>query len=327
VHPGAGEVGVRTLYSGISAGTEMAAYLGSSPHLGLHWDTAHRLFSRGEASLSYPVESWGYEECGRIEEVGDGVPEAHVGDLVWGLWGHRSDTVMPVGQALLQLLPRNLDARAGIFARVGAVALNAVIDADMHIGETVAVFGQGVIGLLATELAVLSGARVVAVDAHLERLAVSRGLGAEHVALVPRDSPAELVRELTDGRGADVCIEISGSYAALHEAVRTAGYSGRVVAAGYYQGGAEALRLGEEFHHNRVEIIGSQISSPATRYTHRWSKDRLHREYMRLMAERRITPTDLITHVMPAAQAGEAFALLANGDPHVLQVLLDFQDD
>jgi 2-desacetyl-2-hydroxyethyl bacteriochlorophyllide A dehydrogenase len=325
LRPGPGEVRVRTLFSGISAGTEMAAYLGTSPYLHRRWDAEQRLFKTGDASLTYPIAGWGYQECGRIAEVGAAVSEEHVGELVWGLWGHRSDAVMPVEQALVQRLPNELDPRLGIFARVGAVALNAVIDADIHVGETVAVFGQGVIGLLATQLVALSGARVVAVDAQPTRLAMSTRLGATQIVLVPTNSPAELVRDWTGGRGADVCIEISGSYAALQEAVRTVCYSGRIVAAGFYQGDAEALRLGEEFHHNRVEIVGSQISSPASRYTNRWSKERLHHEYMRLIAERRITPTDLITHVLPAEQVGDAFVLLAEADPDVLQVVLDFQ--
>lgn len=326
MHPGAGEVGVRTLFSGISAGTEMADYLGSSPHLHRRWDAERRLFMSGETPPGYPLEGWGYEECGRIVEVGGGVSQDRIGELVWGLWGHRSDTVMPVEQAVVQGLPSDLDPRAGIFARVGAVALNAVIDADIHVGETVVVFGQGVVGLLTTQLAALSGARVVAVDAQPARLAMSRRFCAEQVALVPRDSPAELVREVTSGRGADVCIEVSGSYPALHEAVRTACYAGRVVAAGFYQGNGEALRLGEEFHHNRIEIVSSQISAPATRYTNRWSKDRLHHEYMRLVAERRIDPTELITHTLPAARIAEAFDLLAKAEPDTLQVVLDFQD-
>ena len=58
--------------------------------------------------------------------------------------------------------------------------------------------------------------------------------------------------ELTDGRGADVAIEISGSYPALHEAIRSVAVDGRVVASGFYQGDGVGLRLGDEFHHNRV---------------------------------------------------------------------------
>ena len=74
----------------------------------------------------------------------------------------------------------------------------------------------------------------------------------------------ELIRELTGG-GADSAIELSGADRALHEAVRSVVVEGLVAASGFYQGGAANLRLGEEFHHNRVRIVASQISGRAGR--------------------------------------------------------------
>ncbi len=165
---------------------------------------------------------------------------------------------------------------------------------------------------------------VVAVDLAPERLAVAGRFGADHLVPAREVAPAERVRELTAGRGADVCIELSGTYPALYEAVRTVCYSGRVVAAGFYQGGGEALRLGEEFHQNRVEIVGSQVSGPPVRYSNRWSRERLHREFMRLAVAGRVDPLPLITHTMPVAAVQRAFETLAAGDPATLQVLLDF---
>src|SRR3954466_14725768 len=93
---GPGEVRVQTLYSGISAGTELTAYRGSNPYLHKRWDGERRLFVEGEASsLASPVEGWGYEETGRIVEVGAEVASLQPGELVWGTWGHRSDAVIP----------------------------------------------------------------------------------------------------------------------------------------------------------------------------------------------------------------------------------------
>jgi 2-desacetyl-2-hydroxyethyl bacteriochlorophyllide A dehydrogenase len=327
LRPDRGFVRVRTLYSGISAGTELTGFLGTNPYLHGRWDGEQRLFVPGEPTLAYPIVGWGYEEVGEVVEAGAGVTEPALGKRVWGMWGHRSDGVLPVEVARAQRIPPDADIRLGVFARVGAVALNAVIDADMHVGETVVIFGQGVIGLLATQLARLSGAEVVAVDAAAERLAVAKRFGAKHVVLVPEASAAQRVREFTGGRGADVCIELSGTYPALHEAVRTVCYGGRVVAAGFYQGGGGALRLGEEFHHNRVEIIASQISGPPARYAHRWTKERLHSDFMRLAVTERVDPLCLITQTVPVAQAQRAYERLAAGDPATLQVILDFSKE
>ncbi len=90
---GDGQVGIATLYSGISAGTELTAYRGSNPYLNSEWDPERRLFVPGSTSRTYPLDAWGYEEVGRITAVGAGVPDDAVGKLVWGTWGHRSQTV------------------------------------------------------------------------------------------------------------------------------------------------------------------------------------------------------------------------------------------
>src|SRR5687768_9637569 len=87
---GASEVRVRTLYSGISAGTELTSYRGSSPHLSKHWDLDRRLFADGAEELSYPVRNLGYEEVGEVVEVGRDADRALLGKRVWGTWGHRT---------------------------------------------------------------------------------------------------------------------------------------------------------------------------------------------------------------------------------------------
>lgn len=321
---GPGQVRISTRYSGISAGTELTAYRGTNPYLHLRWNTETRLFDGSAGTLDYPITGWGYEEVGTVVELGDGADQDLLGAVVWGLWGHRSDAVLPAEQAAAQRLPAATDPLCGIFARVGAVALNAVLESDLHVGETVVIFGQGVIGLLAVRLAVLSGARVIAVDTERRRLELSRRYGAHTVLQPAEEKVAEAVRAATEGRGADVCIELSGSYAALHEAIRTACYSGRVVASSFYQGGAEGLRLGEEFHHNRIELVASQISGPPPRYAHRWTRERLHRDFMRLVTEGKVDPLPLVSNVYPVDAVADAFAELDGAKPDVLQTALSF---
>ena len=163
-----GHVRVRTRYSGISAGTELTAYRGTNPYLTRVWDPVARLFHDGAAGIAYPVAGWGYSEVGTVVELAPDLELAPgtpaVGDLVWGIWGHRSEAVLPVARLAGHTLPAGFDPLAASFARVGAIALNAVLAADVHLGELVAVFGQGVLGLLVTQLAVRNGATVVAVD-------------------------------------------------------------------------------------------------------------------------------------------------------------------
>jgi 2-desacetyl-2-hydroxyethyl bacteriochlorophyllide A dehydrogenase len=318
------EVRVETLYSGISAGTELTAYRGSNPYLAKRWDPDRRLFVAGEAtSLEYPIEGWGYEEGGRVVEIGAAVEDVAEGDVVYGTWGHRSSAVLPAARARARL-PDGVDPICSVFSRIGAIALNGVLDADIHVGEYVAVFGQGVPGLIATQLARLNGATVIAVDAIPARLDLARQLGAAHVVDATSQDAGEEIKALTAGRGADVSIEITGNYGALHSAIRSTAYNARVVACGFFQGEGRGLFLGEEFHHNRIAVVCSQISGVRADLAQRWDVPRLERTVMELQAAGRIDLHALVSHVLPYERAAEAFRLLDEEPASAVQVVLDF---
>jgi threonine dehydrogenase-like Zn-dependent dehydrogenase len=106
--------------------------------------------------------------------------------------------------------------------------------------------------------------------------------------------------------------------------VRATAYNSRVVACGFYQGDGIGLRLGEEFHHNRIAVVSSQISSVRPDLAHRWSHERLAATVMDLIARGEMTVDPLVSHVVPVARAADAFALLHDGNPDVMQVVLDF---
>ena len=240
-----------------------------------------------------------------------------------GIWGHRSEAVVPAEAVAWRTWSAD-DAISGTFARVGSIALNAVLAGDVRVGDKVAVFGQGVIGLLATRLAALAGAEVVAVDMLPRRLEAARTMGAtETVAADAAGGAGAVVREWSGG-GVDAAIEISGSDRALHEAVRSVVVEGLVVASGFYQGGAVNLRLGEEFHHNRVRIVASQISGTPVGLGDRWDQPRLVRTFMGLVRDGRVDAASLVTDVVEAADVAAVFERLDRGDPDILQAVLRF---
>ena len=319
------EVRIATLYSGISAGTEMTAFLGSSPFLNRRWDPERRLFVEGEQSWAFPMPAMGYEEVGRIVEVGRDVTRVRPGQVIWGTWRHRTEHVAPEDWAAVRILAEGVDPKLGIFSQIGAIALNAVIDAGIRLGEYVAVFGQGVPGLMVTQLARLNGATVIAVDRLPSRLDHARALGAAHVLDASQGDVAARIKEITGGRGADVSIEITGAWPALHEAIRSTAYNSRVVACGFFQGEGRGLRLGEEFHHNRINLVCSQIGGVNPSLDHRWDRARLDRTMMDLVAEGRVDFGRLISHVLPASRAQDAFDMLRDRPAECLQVVLDFQ--
>jgi 2-desacetyl-2-hydroxyethyl bacteriochlorophyllide A dehydrogenase len=318
------QVRIRTLYSGISAGTELTAYRGTNPYLNSRWDNEKRLFVPGNATFAYPVDGWGYEEVGEVVEVGAEAEGVRVGDVIWGAWGHRELVVRSADYARARILPPDAPPIRGIFSHIGAIALNGTLDADIHVGETVAVFGVGVPGQLVAQLARLNGARVIAVDREPTRLEMATTLGAHHVVDAAGGNVAEQIRDLTDGHGADVCLEYSGAYPALHEAIRSVAYSSRVVVGGFFQGDGQGLRLGEEAHHNRVQLTVSQISGVAPHLQHRWNEYRLQRTAIDLAVTGRLEVEPLISRRVPADDAPSAFELLDRDPSAALQIVLEY---
>ncbi len=320
------EVRIKTLHSGISAGTELTAYRGSNPYLNKKWDAEKRMFRTDEKSWNYPMPAFGYEEVGEIIEVGNAVTDLSKGDILFGAWGHKSSHIAKAEWARTRLLPKGLEPVAGIFAQIGSIALNGILDANIHIGETVAIFGQGVPGLMMTQLAKASGAEVIAIDRLDTRLEHSKKCSADHLINGANVDAAQAIKDLTDGRGADVSIEITGVYAALHEAIRATAYNSRVVVCGFFQGDGKGLFLGEEFHHNRIDLVCSQISGVNPNLDHRWNRSRLDHTIMKLQAQGKVDFRRLISHTFPAQQGQEAFALLDEKPAEALQVVLEFGD-
>lgn len=329
-----GEARVRTLFSGISAGTELTAYRGTNPYLTRSWDPELKMFrDTGPDAPAYPLDGWGYSEVGEVIEVAaepdvngirasEGKP-IEVGEIVWGIWGHRSEGTVPAAALAGHQLPAGLDPLAAAFVRVGAIALNAVLAADLGVGSTVSIFGQGVIGLLATRFATLNGANVIAVDGISARRERAVEWGASH-AIAPAEGLALQIRELTAGLGTDCAIELSGNYAALRDAMRAVGPDGTVVASGFYQGDASAIRLGDEFHHNRVQLIASQIGSVPNRLRARWDVPRLQRTVVDALAAGAIDATTLVTHRFALNDAADAYRMLDTDPASALQVVLEF---
>lgn len=321
------QVRLRTLYSGISAGTELSQYRNSSPFMNRKWDEMNRTFRDSDTpSWTFPVRNLGYEEVGIVVEAGSAVTAVEIGQHVFGTWGHRTSHVMSETDAVARLVPPGADPRIGIFSHIGAVALNGVHDARIRIGDLVVVFGLGVPGQIVLQAARASGATVVGVDPVQSRRVLALSLGADRVIDPTNISVADLIKGETQGRGADVVIEVSGHPSALTEALRTVAYSSRVVAMGFFQGEVRGLHLGDEFHHNRIELISSQISGVAPEASHRWSKLRLWQTAVRLQHEERLNLLPLITHEVPFDEAPALFERLDRGDPEILQSVLKFEE-
>jgi 2-desacetyl-2-hydroxyethyl bacteriochlorophyllide A dehydrogenase len=297
-----GELRARAVVSGVSQGTELQLWRGTSAFRGRRFDTDVRLFVPDEGGGGYPLRL-GYEWVGVVEE-GDGLP---AGTMVHLPRPHAESHVFSLGDAFV--LPEGLGAERATMLQSATIALQAVHDASLKLGDRVAIFGLGTFGLLAVQLAHLSGAGwIAAVDPLEARRSLAGTLGADHV------DAAEA------GERVDVAIEFSGTYAGLEAAMRSVRITGTVVAAGFY--GEGELALGREFHHNRLTLLASQGGWGLPPREERWPRSRGRAYVAELLASGRLRADELVTHRIPFAEAASAYELADEHPADVLRMLL-----
>jgi threonine dehydrogenase-like Zn-dependent dehydrogenase len=336
-----GRFAVRTVYSGLSAGTELSYFKGTNPYLSSGWDTELGLFRPGDAQTRYPVPNLGYMEAASVTV--SRTPAVTAGDLVAMAYGHRSGYLGdPLADRVVRL-PDDLDPILGIYvAHMGPICANGLLHAaaDLHgndvrsladgvYGRSVAVTGGGVVGLLTALLARHHGAaRLVVVEPSAERRAIAEALGLDTVNPDSHD-PAVMLktrwRHAAADRGADVVFQCRGQASSLALALRLLRPQGTVVDLAFYQAGADEVRLGEEFHHNGLSVRCAQIGRVPRGLAHSWDRERLSTETIALLAaEGAAIVKHLITDVVPIDQAPRLLDDLANRRRHVMQAVFTF---
>jgi 2-desacetyl-2-hydroxyethyl bacteriochlorophyllide A dehydrogenase len=304
---GADEVLVETLYSAISAGTEMLVYRGQFPQIA----DAHDSLS---SQLSYPL-AYGYACVGMVREVGEMVNGEWKGKLVFAFQSHASSFI--AHPSSLFLIPDLLSPESACFLPNMETAVNLIQDAAPILGERVLVQGQGIIGMLtAALLSEFPLEALVTTDFYKVRRNESEKLNVT-AALSPEAAlPAYTQRKF------DLTFELSGSPVALNDAIRLTTFSGRIVIGSWYGEKRAAIDFGGEFHRSRIKLISSQVSTIAPKLSGRWDKSR--RFDVAWKALGRIKPERWITQRFKIEDAAKAYQLLDEHPEETIQVLLEY---
>ena len=270
----------------------------------------------------------GHEPCGVVAAVGDGVPEAlaKVGDrvmdhhydgcgvckhcrqgwsqmclegtTVFGATGHGAHAAyMKVPAHTLVKLPDELSYKTGAAISCGTgTAYGALKRLALAGDETIAIFGQGPVGLSATQLAKAMGARVIALDIGEERRDLARRFGADEVVDPRSNDVVQAIRDLTDGEGAQKSLDCSSSSEARRDAVRCVRSWGTACFVG--EGGDVTIDVSNDMLRRQVTVVGSWTFSKNGQA-----------ECARFVAERKIDVDALFTHEFTLDRAVEAYEL------------------
>jgi threonine dehydrogenase-like Zn-dependent dehydrogenase len=262
----------------------------------------------------------GHEPCGVVAAVGAGVTEREArvgqrvmdhhydgcgncqmcleGTVVYGSGGHGGHArYMKVPVSTLVALPDALSFVTGAAISCGTgTAWGALRRLNLQGGETIAIFGQGPVGLSATQLAVEMGARVIALDISPERRKLAGEFGAHHVIDAGEGGVVAAIRDLTHGEGAHKTLDASSAPAARAAAVRAVRSWGTACFVG--ERGQVTLDVSPDLLRRQVTLVGSWTFSKQGQA-----------ECAEFVADRKVDVEQLFTHRWTLDQAEEAYKL------------------
>jgi threonine dehydrogenase-like Zn-dependent dehydrogenase len=292
--PGPGEVRLRVAVCGVCA-SELDIWRGARSHASFPW---------------YP----GHEVSGVVEAVGADVTWPAVGEPVaaWVTTRGFADQVVLRAEHCVPIDGTPVELS---LAEPLACAVNAIEVAGLRLGDDVLVIGAGYMGLLLLQLAAQHAPRhLIVADVRDEALVRARGFGATHVVNVAGASLADAVGEVTDGVGADVAIEATGTEAALSVLGDVTRMSGTVVIAGYHQGEPRRIDLAT-WNWKAFRIANAHFRDVGVI---------MHgmRRAGRLLAAKRIAMEPLVTHRFGLDRIDEAFAAAVEKPPGFVKAVV-----
>lgn len=259
--PGPDEVQVRTLYTGISRGTESLVFRGEVPPS--QYPVMRAPFQQGE--FPAPVK-YGYCNVG-VVEIGS---PALLGQIVFCLYPHQDRYIVPANA--VTPVPALIPAGRAVLAANLETALNVLWDAAPRLGDRITVIGAGVVGcLIARWAGKLPGCRVQLLDIDSSKARIVESLGVRFT--LPESAEGEQ----------DIIIHASGAPAGLALALSLAGFEATVMEASWFGTQSVPLPLGEDFHAKRLHIRSSQVGHIATAQRSRWNDQRRMATVMELL--------------------------------------------
>jgi threonine dehydrogenase-like Zn-dependent dehydrogenase len=261
----------------------------------------------------------GYSDAGQIIAVGKGIVELAVGQRVMVsaphaqyVLGHETG---PRKQAYA--LPDELGYEAATFLPLATSSVMWMRTTPIDPGQTVVILGQGIVGILCAQIVrERSPGTVITVDAQPLRCEISSNLGADHVIDVSKVNSVDVVKELTNGKGADVVIECVGGNAGIRsfeQAQEMLGPEGVIHLISKYQG--SPLPLDGDRFMNKQLIAGIRIDQ---------SRDECQSDAVQMLIDGRVRISELITHRLPWEQTADAYHLLYNKPDEALGVILEW---
>jgi predicted dehydrogenase/threonine dehydrogenase-like Zn-dependent dehydrogenase len=345
---------VQTAYSLISAGTErsivetaQSSLVGkarSRPDLVRQvLDTFKReglraTYEKVQSRLNQ-IKALGYSASGTVIAIGQGVTGFQVGDRVAcagaGYASHAEFLFVP--QNLCRKLPEGATLESACYTTVGAIALQGIRQADVRLGESVAVIGLGLVGQLTVQMLKASGCRVLGIDIDSTACELATKSGADFVA-GNADSARERCAAMTDGRGADSIIitastksdepvELACELARDRARVTAVGMVGMNIPRNAYYMKELEVRLSRSYGPGRYDPEYEEKGHDYPISYVRWTENRNMEAFLQLLAEGKVNTDLLTTQRFKVQQATDAYNLITSNAERYCGIVLEYPHD
>lgn len=282
------------------------------------------LFGVSSGPVTYPYYP-GYSNIAKVSAVGSSVTDITPGDRVYHIAGHKQYNVVNADAEDVVLLPGDAENEDAVWAALAFITQTAVRRAELAMGETAVIIGQGPIGQLITQYLSLSGAgEVLAVDLDEDRLKMSGRHGATGVSCGSATDAVEFVKTRTSGRLADVLFEVSGHADVFPQALMLIKDFGKCVLVSGVEDPTN-WHLVDDVQKRQLTIMGTYNHKlPAAQSL--WTRTEQIMLFLKYVQQGRINVKDLITHRFNPNQAEEAYAMLLENRRGTCGVLFDWRN-
>ena len=289
------QIRVRNTQGAEKHGTKVAFVHGHGNKRG-RWDSVKQMFVPGGVTWNYPIPL-GNMQVGIVEETGCDMDGYRSGDRIL-YFGAFAPTAV-IGDLETWKLDADTSWKAATCLDPATFALCALRDGDLRIGDSVAIFSLGAIGLMAVQLAKLAGCYpIIAIDPLANRREVALKTGAD-LAIDPINTDVgAALREATGWRGVDAVIEYSGAMEALQASLRGVAFGGKIIMGGFPGPMKAGLDLGAEAHMNRPNISFTRTESDPNRDHPRWDNVRVRSTVHAMILKGLIDAESIITPVL-----------------------------
>jgi len=317
------QVRVQPEFAAAKHGTEMAFFKGYGMHRG-GYDMDYLIWKGSDGKRSDDLRApVGNMVVGKVVEVGRKVEKLKGGDRV-AAYGPFQDSYL-ANEGSCWKMPEGMSWKSAVCVDPADFAFGAVRDGHVRIGDAVAVFGLGAIGLMVIQFARLAGAEpVIGLDPLENRRKAAEELGIT-ATLDPTKCDAGLeLKKMTGKRGVDVAIEYSGATQALQQALRGVAYGGTVVAGAFPPPYDAGLDFGAEAHMNIPNLVFSRACSQPDRDHPRWDNNRIYDVCWRWLCEGKVTGDPIVNPVVPFEDLVTEYAKIATNPESNIKLGVEF---